>query len=69
MLHIHNAIVVIHHTYLDCLPNWGRDLKKDRLYNGLCPYLHNAISFAMAELPKREQPTPRLTPCTLLQKS
>ena len=33
----------------------GRDLKKDCFYHGLCPYLHDALSFAMAELPEREQ--------------
>ena len=58
MLHIHNAIVVIHRTYPECLPDWGTDLKKDRFYHGLHPYLHDALSFAMAELPKREQACP-----------
>ena len=58
MLHIHDAIVVIHHTYPECLPDWGRDLRKDRFYHGLHPYLHDALSFAMAELPKREQACP-----------
>ena len=41
--------------YPECLPDRGRDLKTDRFYHGLCPYLHDALSFAMAELPKREQ--------------
>ena len=36
----------------------GWDLKKDRFYHGLCPYLHDALSFAMAELPEREQARP-----------
>ena len=44
--------------YPECLPDRGQDLKKDRFYHGLCPYLHDAISFAMAELPKREQAHP-----------
>ena len=44
--------------YLDCLPDRGRDLKKDRFYHGLCPYLHDALSFAMAELPERDQAHP-----------
>ena len=43
---------------LERLPDRGRDLKKDRFYHGLCPYLHDALSFAMAELPKREQAHP-----------
>ena len=58
MLHIHEAVVVIHQAYPDRLPDRGRDLKKDRFYHGLCPYLHDALSFAMAELPKREQAHP-----------
>ena len=58
MLHIHNAITAIHRTYLECLPEQGRDLKKDRFYHGLRPYLHDTLSFAMVELPKREQACP-----------
>ena len=58
MLCIHEVVVVIHRAYLDCLPDRGRDLKKDRFYHGLCPYLHDALSFAMAELPEREQARP-----------
>ena len=51
MLCIHKAVAVICRAYLDR----GRDLKMDRFYHGLHPYLHDALSFAMAELPKREQ--------------
>ena len=58
MLCIHDAVVVICCTYPERLPDQGRDLKKDRFYHGLYPYLHNALSFAMAELPKREQAHP-----------
>ena len=58
MLRIHDTVTVIHRAYLECLPDWGRDLKKDRFYHGLCPYLHDALSFTMAELPKREQAHP-----------
>ena len=58
MLRIHDAVTVICHTYLEHLPNCGRDLKKDHIYHGLHPYLHDALSFAMAELPKREQAHP-----------
>ena len=50
--------MVIQHVYPECLFNWGRDLKKDCFYHGLCPYLHDALSFAMAELPEREQAHP-----------
>ena len=45
-------------AYPECLLDQGRDLKKDRLYHGLHPYLHDALSFAMAELPEREQACP-----------
>ena len=33
-------------------------MKKDHFYHGLRPYLHDALSFAMAELPQREQTCP-----------
>ena len=58
MLCIHEVVVVICQAYPDCLLDRGQDLKKDRFYHGLCPYLHDALSFAMAELPNREQPRP-----------
>ena len=58
MLRIHDAVMVIHHTYPELLPDWGRDLKKNCFYHGLCPYLHDTLSFAMAELPKMEQAHP-----------
>ena len=69
MLCIHNAVVVIHCTYLECLPDRGRDLKKDHFYHGLHPYLHDALSFVMAELPKRVQAHLCLIHCTPLQRS
>ena len=58
MLCIHEAVVVICPAYPDCLPDRGQDLKKDHFYHGLHPYLHDSLSFAMAELPKREQACP-----------
>ena len=58
ILHIYDAVTVICHTYPECLPDRGRDLKKDRFYHGLHPCLHDALSFAMAELPEREQACP-----------
>ena len=60
MLHIHDTIMVIDCAYPEFLPDWGRDLKKDCFYHGLHPYLHDALSFAMAELPEREQAHPML---------
>ena len=61
MLHIHEAVAVISRAYPDRLPDRGQDLKKDRFYHGLHPYLHDALSFTMAELPEREQAAPHLT--------
>ena len=58
MLHIHEAVAVIPRAYLERFPDRGWDLKKDHFYHGLCPYLHDALSFAMAELPKREKAHP-----------
>ena len=58
MLCIHDAIAVICHAYPERLPDQGRDLKKDHFYHGLRPYLHDALSFAMVELPEREQAHP-----------
>ena len=55
MVCIHDTVAVIHHGYPERLPDRGRDLKKDCFYHGLCPYLHDALSFVMVELPEREQ--------------
>ena len=69
MLRIHEAVAVICRAYPDCLPDRGQDLKKDHFYQGLHPYLHDALSFAMAELPEREQVHSHLTPYTHLLRS
>ena len=58
MLCIHDAVMVICCMYPEHLPDQGQDLNKDRFYHGLCPYLHDALSFAMVELPEREQAHP-----------
>ena len=58
MLCIHEAVAVIRRAYLEHLPDRRQNLKKDHFYHGLCPYLHDALSFAMAELPEREQAHP-----------
>ena len=58
MLCMHDVVMVIHCMYPEHLPDHGRDLKKDCFYHGLHPYLHDALSFAMAELPEREQAHP-----------
>ena len=58
MLCIHDAVMVIRRAYPKHLPDHGRDLKKDHFYHGLHPYLHDALSFVMVELPDREQAYP-----------
>ena len=58
MLCIHDAVAVIRRMYLEHLSDRERVLKKDRFYYGLHPYLHDALSFAMAEQPEREQAHP-----------
>ena len=55
MLRIHEVVAMIRCVYPECLPDRGQDLKKDHFYHELCPHLHDALSFAMAELPEREQ--------------
>ena len=67
-LTIHDAITVIHCTYLEHLPDQGRDLKKDCVYHRLCPYLHDALSFAIVELPEREQVHPTFDTLSTLAK-
>ena len=58
LLRIHDLVVVICRVYPECLPDWEWDLKKDCFYHRLRPYLHDALSFAMVELPEREQAHP-----------
>ena len=52
ILHIHEAVAVIHHVYPDRIPDQGKDLKKDHFYHGLQAGLRDALSFAMADLPE-----------------
>ena len=46
---------MIFHAYLDQVMDQGKNLVWDRFYHGLAPSLHDALQFAMAELPEREQ--------------
>ena len=55
MLQIHEAVVVIHHTYPDWVANQGKNCMWARFYYGLGPSLMDALEFAMVELPEREQ--------------
>ena len=55
LLQIHEAVAVICHAYPDWISDQGKKLMQDRFYHGLLPSLCDALGFAMAELPKREQ--------------
>ena len=39
----------------ECVSDQEKNLRWDRFYHGLLPHLHNALGFAMADLPEREQ--------------
>ena len=55
MLQIHEAIAIIHHAFPDGVTDERKNLAQDRFYHGLAPSLQDALEFAMAELPEREQ--------------
>ena len=55
MLRVHEAVVVVKCAYLDQVPNEEEDLRQDHFYYGLIPSLRDVLSFAMADLPEREQ--------------
>ena len=55
MLCIHEAVVVIWHAYPERLTNQDKNFLHDCVYNGLLPSLREALGFAMADLPEREQ--------------
>ena len=49
-------LAVVKCTHIpDQVPNEGEGLRRDRFYYGLTPSLRDALSFAMADLPEREQ--------------
>ena len=55
MLRVHKAVAVVKCAYPSQVPNEGEGLRRDRFYYGLTPSLRDALSFAMADLPEREQ--------------
>ena len=55
MLRVHEAVAVVKRTCPDQVPNEGEGLRRDHFYYGLTPSLRDALSFAMANLPEREQ--------------
>ena len=55
MLRVHEAVTVVKLAYPNQIPNEGEGLRRDHFYYGLTPSLRDALSFAMADLPEREQ--------------
>ena len=55
MLRVHEAMAIMRHAYPDQVSNEGEGLWPDRFYYGLLLSLRDALSFAMADLPEREQ--------------
>ena len=55
MLRVHEAVAVVKQAYPDQVPNDGEGLRRDRFYYGLTPSLRDVLTFAMADLPEREQ--------------
>ena len=52
---VHEAVAVVKRAYPDQVPNEGEGLRRDCFYYGLTPSLRDVLSFAMADLPEREQ--------------
>ena len=55
MLRVHEAVAVVKHAYPNQVPNEEECLRRDRFCYGLNPSLRDVLSFAMADLPEREQ--------------
>ena len=55
MPRIHEAVVVIQRAHPKRLTNQDKNFLHDRFYNGLSPSLCEALGFAVADLPEREQ--------------
>ena len=55
MLRVHEAVAVVKCAYPDQVPNEGEGLRRDCFNYGLTPSLRDVLSFAMADLPEREQ--------------
>ena len=55
MLRVHEAVVVVKCAYPDQVPKEGEGLRRDCFYYGLIPSLRDTLSFAMTDLPEREQ--------------
>ena len=55
MLRVHKAVAVVKRTYPNQVPNEGEGLRRDCSTMDSPPSLRDALSFAMADLPEREQ--------------
>ena len=55
MLRIHEAVAVVKRSYPNQVLNEGEGLRRDRFYYRLTPSLRDMLSFAMVNLPEREQ--------------
>ena len=55
MLRVHEAVAVVKRAYPNQVLHEGEGLRRDRFYYGLTPSLRDALSFAMADWPEREQ--------------
>ena len=55
MLRVDEAVTVVKRAYPDQVQNEGEGLRRDRFYYRLTPSLRDVLSFAMADLPEREQ--------------
>ena len=55
MLRVHEVVAVVRHAYPDKVPNGGERLSHNHFYYGLLPSLKDMLSFAMADLPERDQ--------------
>ena len=55
MLRVHEAVAVVKRAYPDQVPNEGEGLRRDCFYHGLTPSFRDVLSYAMANLPEREQ--------------
>ena len=55
MLRVHEAVAVVKRVYPNQVLNEGEGLRRDHLYYGLTPSLRDVLSFAMVDLPEREQ--------------
>ena len=67
MIHIHDMVAVIRHAYPECLPDHGRDLKKDHFYHGL--HFMMPLALRWQNCPKGNRLALHSICCTSLRRS